>query len=200
MENLSAGGALVVADRLVDVGDRIKLVLGAADERFVLSAEVLRVERRSDATRAVAVVFRDVPKRVVARLEAFVVRVLERKRVRAPAMVLLIGLAPHERADLEHDLAVLGRFSMVAAQPVEAFWYLSDREYRVDVAIVDLDLAPATARALLRHLADEHPAIRRVAISAQPSSEWTEQPACHAVLPRPWRRGALARAISRVER
>lgn len=51
------------------------------------------------------------------------------------------------------------------------------------------------ALAMLKHVAAEHPAIRRGGLSARPIPSLEANGVCHAVLTKPWRRDALERAL-----
>ncbi len=87
VENLSAGGALLVGDPLVCIGQRVKLLLSLVTRPVLsLMAEVIRRGERSSGEMTFVIEFRNVPASGQDRIQRTVLAALERRNIaeRAP--------------------------------------------------------------------------------------------------------------------
>jgi c-di-GMP-binding flagellar brake protein YcgR len=82
VENLSAGGALLVGDPIVGIGQRIKVILTLITKPPVsLVAQLLRTEVRDTGEKVFVVEFRNVPAATQDRIQRAVLAALEQKTV-----------------------------------------------------------------------------------------------------------------------
>jgi CheY-like chemotaxis protein len=198
VENLSAGGALLVGDART-VGEQLKLFLHLPGMKpMSISAEVLRQEG-SDAESFVAVTFRNLSKKFECTIREVVLATLE--SLRAGPEVLIVDDSVGVRRALERDLYALGRYAVSAATPLEAVDWLTDDTRCFDTAIVDLRLGHADGLEFLTFLTDGHPVLRRILMSGNIPFSLLRlavvSGGANAVLDKPWSRESLARALVR---
>lgn len=191
VESLSAGGALLlVSDLALSPGEEIEVLLEVGDATALISARVVRIHERTARQTSIAVTFLGVPKDIEDGIQVLVSSALERRRTGRPSAVLIFGSGPELRAQLESDLAQLGRTAITMATALEVIWHLEDRDRTYDAVLVDLDHQPAGLE-LLRHVKDAHPAVARAAMSA---GLW-ESDAIQTLLTKPIDPAALAHAL-----
>lgn len=200
VENLSAGGALLVGDARTP-GELVKLFLHLPGMKpMSISAQVLRQEG-SEEECLVAVAFLNLSKKFEAIIQDVVLATLKTFRDIAGPEVLVVDDSAGVRRALERDLYALGRCAVSAATPLEAVDWLTDGSRRFDTAIVDLRLGHADGLEFLTFLSDGHPALRRILMSGNiPFSLLrlaTVSGRANAVLDKPWTRDSLARVLVR---
>jgi hypothetical protein len=169
IENLSAGGASLVTELWLASGEEVELVLDLLGARLTLPAKVYRIDVRPDLPLAVALAFRDLAGDVQRQLSDYVLQEIELCRARSPETVVLVNVSLEHCAHLVRDLAVLGRSMMIARGPLEATWYLQDRGYNIETIILDIDDDAPTTNEFLARIAQAHPQVRRIGLSAQAS-------------------------------
>ena len=190
VESLSAGGAVLVGDLALSPGEEIQVLLGIGGAPVLVSARVVRIHGRTERQTAIAVAFLDVPRDIEGRIQVLVLSALDRERAGSRPAVVVIGADAELRAKLERDFERLGRDMVVAATALEVIWHLEDRDRTYDAVLVDLDREPAELK-LLRHIAESHPAVARIAMSCGPS----QSSAIQSLLTKPFDSTALANAL-----
>lgn len=202
VRNLSAGGALLVGDSLLHVGERIRILLQIhGTSPMSLVGEVVRHESRTEGERLFAITFGDVPAAVEDTIQQAVLRTLENVRGKQQcATVLVLDTSLESRLALERELQSLGHEAVSASTPLEAMSRLYSGQPRIETVIVDARLGHADGLEFLAFLADDHPHIRRVLMSGDFRTahlilaKRAKQP--HAFLAKPWDRETLTRALA----
>ncbi len=200
VENLSAGGALLVGDSRT-LGEQVKLFLHLPGMKpMSISAEVLRQEG-SDEESFVAVAFQNLSPKFEATIQEVVRATLKSLRDSAGPEVLVVDDSVGVRRALDRDLYALGRSAVSAATPLEAVEWLTDDTRRFDTAIVDLRLGHADGLEFLTFLTDDHPALRRILMSGNIPVGLLRLAVvsgrANAVLDKPWSRDSLAKVLVR---
>jgi len=203
VENLSAGGALLVGDDVLPEGACVVVMLSLPGHRPLrLDAVVTCAQRGTAGARAVAVAFLGPSSRAEDQIQQAALAHLQRKRGRGRA-VLLVDDETAVRAALARSLLALRCQVVQAATPLEALERLQEDCRGIGVAIVDLVLGPADGRGLLGYLAEEYPQIRRVAMSGKVSRSELEATResgyAHIALAKPMQEGDLAAALALAE-
>lgn len=200
VENLSAGGALLIGDPRHDRGEHVKILLQLEGRRRIyLNADVVRHEVRESGDHLFAVAFRNVKPAAEDRIQRAVLSALERCHVSPDARVLVVDDEPGIHRALGRNLRALDIGMLSAATPLEAVRRLQDPEVAIDVAFVDLYLGHADGIDVLAFLAEDHPEIQRVLMSGRARTCQLElallSGRAHEILPKPWERQTLAKLL-----
>lgn len=204
VQNLSAGGALLLGGGELAVGSRVRIELRIPGRRPVhVAGTVVRTEPAAGgagAHAAVAVAFLDVASDVEDLIQQAVLDALERARRQSGPAVLLMDASLDRRVRLERDLGALGRVSLHARTPLEALRWLHDPQACVETALVDLAFGRASGPEVLVFLAEHFPALRRVLVSRAADAAQLEAArsagSAHAILVDPWDRRRLRDALA----
>ncbi len=197
IENLSAGGALLLGAPRLAMGDRVTLLLHITGTRqcaFSLVGAVVRQELRAGQEHAFAVAFREVRSEVRDLIENIALS----SRTPAQPGVLVVDTSRSVCHTLEGDLRSLGWWAASATTPLEALTQLDAPPLHIDTVVVDLRLGAIDGLDLLTFLAESHPALRRVLMSSE-QRHWQLDCAiasgrAHALLDKPWSRESLLKA------
>lgn len=197
IENLSAGGALLVGTHRFTVGDYLNLVLqfGAA-LRVGLSAKVVRVDVGPKGKHLLGVEFQDVPTSLRETLNEIVCATLDVERSAAVTLLVETGSFAGE---LERDLTAIGRKVVVLADLARTRRWLDRRPHPM-VAAAIVDRASDQAVAVLEVVRDGAPAARRIALAPGSAPDAALDAmiaggALHAVLRQGWNLLTLAGAV-----
>lgn len=201
VENLSAGGALLVGDARLEPGERLKMLLHLPGQKPIsLSAEVIRRQVNDAQECLFAVAFRHLSPGIEDTIQQVVLAMLERLHDASHLEVLVIDDSREVCRALERDLRALGRRAVSAVTPLDAVGRLNDGARHIDTAIVDLRLGHADGLEFLTFLSDGHPGVRRILMSGNIRPCQLELAVtsgrAHAVLDKPWSRESLAKAIA----
>jgi hypothetical protein len=188
----STGARLVGSSRLVD-GEVVRVTLRLDNDVVSVIAQVIRTDPQRAQT---AIAFRDVPRAAADRIAAAVTAMASRQRASSAETVLVVQPDGEVRAALERDLLRISRVARNCATPLELTWALSE-PVRYTAAIINGDLPAGDIRAIVQHLAADHPAIARVLLFGDrlPSLDHATSSLASSVLRTPWQIRALARAI-----
>jgi CheY-like chemotaxis protein len=198
VENLSAGGALLVGPPSLAVGERVHLLLTVAAPRacsFNLEGMVLRRESRDDVS-AFALQFRGVSEDAQWLIDSIVVSSLAARRPTA----LIVDDSRSLCQALDRDLSSLGWSAVHASTAADALSHLDLNEQPIGAIIVDFRVGPIDGLDILTFLTESHPAIRRVLMSSD-LRHWHLDCAissgrAHALLDKPWSLDSLSRACA----
>jgi hypothetical protein len=195
VENLAAGGACLVGEAPLPMGEQVRVVL-QLPRRAPLGL-LARVVRREElgSSRRFAVAFVDVTAEEEDSIHQGIVAELERVHARRFATVLVVDQAGEVRDALERDLREVGRQAVAVATPLEAVGWLINSEVRFETAVVNLSSGAGQGVDVLEFLSAELPHIRRVAMGDDGSSFRLDLAVrsgrAHAALRRPWNRADL---------
>lgn len=202
VEDLSAGGALLIGDPRLERGKHVKVLLQLEGRRHItLSAEVVRHQVRESGDHLFAVAFRNVEAAAEGWIQGAVLSALKRCHASPEASVLVVDDSPEIHRALERDLHALGVEMVAAATPLDAVRHLQDPEVQIKVALVDLYLGRTDGLDVLALLADDYPGIHRVLMSGRVRPCQLElallSGRAHEILPKPWERQTLANILGR---
>lgn len=205
VRDLSATGAMLVGALRLAPRDRIELLFDADGDRMTginLHAEVIRSDQLLDERHAIGVVFRDVPAAIHDHIQDLIVSALARQRANAPTTIMVVDDTPHARHAVSRHLGGLGHQVVAASTLLDIVRHLHDPNLRIEAALVDTRVGDENGLAILAHLADAHPSIRRILMSDRArvrdyESELVSGRA-HAFLTKPWERECLVAALSMV--
>jgi len=194
LRDLSTTGARVIGSTRLVEGERVQVTLEFEGTSITLFADVVRTEPQNSQA---ALAFFEPPPETVAEIERAVSSFIERVRASSPPTVLVIGASQEVHEALERDLAQLGRATQACATNLEMTWALQDRSTNLEAAVLASDLDPAQIAAMLEHLAEQHPEVRRLVLFGDQLSslEKAASSRVQAVLRTPLRIRALARAL-----
>lgn len=198
VENLSAGGALLVGNHRFGVGDRLRVMFQIGDTlRAALFARVARLDRSRSAGEAFAVEFQEVPLELRETLDQIVWASVGPEEI-TPFRTLVVHPQANIRAQLERDLSSIGRSVVAFADTTAAASWLEESGEPLTSALVDVDVPGANL--LLALVERRAPSAKRILI-AEPSGSPAAQAAiaagpAHALLPRPWGLLGLAHALT----
>lgn len=201
VENLSAGGALLVGEARLQPGERLKVVLQLPGRKPIsVSAEVLRRQVNDAQECLFAVAFQHLSPDIEDTIQQVVLATLERLHDASHPEVLVIDDSRQVCRALERDLRALGRRAISAATPLDAVGRLNDGERHIDTAIVDLRLGHADGLEFLSFLSDGHSGVRRILMSGDIRPCQLELAVssgrAHAVLEKPWSREGLSKVLA----
>lgn len=164
--NLSAGGALLVGDRPVEVDTDLWLDLrmpGTATLRLL--ARVLRHVARDTGEHRIAVRFVHVSADEEDLIQQFALQQLELQR--RARFVLVVDDEDDVLGTLVRDLRALGCRTVQAKTPLDVVAFLPLCGVLPGLAIVDLHLGTSNGADVLQFLAVEYPDIKRVIMSGK---------------------------------
>jgi len=203
VRDLSARGAMLVGALPLAAGDRIEILFEADGDRLTgikLHAEVVRSERLPGERYTIGVAFREVPATLHDHIQELVVSALERQRANAPPAIMVVDETPQARRAVARDLLGLRQKVVAASTLLDVVRHLHDPDLRIEAALVDTHVGDADGLAILAHLADAHPNIRRVLMSDRSRVRDYERELAsgraHAFLTKPWDRECLVAALS----
>ncbi|MFH0899764.1 MAG: PilZ domain-containing protein [Pseudomonadota bacterium] len=199
VQDLSAGGALLIGDPRLEQGERIRLLLQLPGMKGIgLSAEVVRTEDRG-REHSFAVAFRQPSAPAEDAIQEIVLSTLERRREAEQPTVLVVESSQDVCSTLDRDLRALGRRAVFRATGVDALALLGEPGRRIDTVIVSVHLGITEGMDVFSALADDHPGIRRILFAnglrrCQAELAITAGKA-QAILERPWSRETLASVV-----
>jgi CheY-like chemotaxis protein len=199
INDISAGGACLVGEAPLPVGEDVRLLLQLEGRAPIgLDGRVVRRASPETGDRIFAVAFADLDGEEEDALHQALVAELERVNARQLARVLVFRGTSEPDELLERDLREVGQESVMVATPLEAVAWLTGPGARFETALVDLSSAAAAGLEFLEFLGTEHPRIRRVVLGAAESDFRAalalRSGRAHAALSRPWSRSDLLSA------
>ena len=201
VNDISAGGACLVGDAPLPVGEDVRLLLQLEGRAPIgIDGRVVRQDSPEGGDRIFAVSFTDLDGEEEDAIQQALVVELERVHARQLARVLVFRGSAEPDELLARDLREVGQESVVVATPLEAVAWLTGPGARFVTALVDLSAAAAAGLEFLEFLGSEHPRIRRVVLGAAESdfraALAVHSGRAHAALPRPWSRSELLSATA----
>jgi hypothetical protein len=166
VRNLSAGGAHLVGDNNLAIGQVVQMLLqvGRGFSQS-LEAEVVRREKLPSGEQSFAVAFRNLAPDVEDSLQTLALLALENSVVKRAATVLVLRNGPSAVVSaLEDSLHSLGHEMVVVVTPLDALSLLSSDTHRIVGVVVGCDLAHTEPLGFLSFLKDAYPHIRRLAL------------------------------------
>jgi hypothetical protein len=198
LQNLSAGGAYLVGDNNLEVGQRVQLLLQVRDELQSVEAEVARQDRLPSDQHSFAVAFRNLSADVETSLQDLASRTPDKEPAMAATVLLLGGPSPVLSA-LERAVSSLGYTVVGASTPLDAIALLSLNAQPISAVVVACDHGGAESLGFLRFLKDLYPKIRRIAFSCAVRSAPCATPGpsgvIEAVLSESWDSRSLLEAL-----
>ncbi len=200
VENLSAGGALLSGDPPLVLESEYRLILNLPDSRpIALTGRVVRQHVDANGKKGYGIAFQGTDADTEDYIHNVILSHLENQPEPTPS-ILVVDDCANVRHAIKRELRSLGMSVVLAAMPLDALRLLLDKGIQIEVAIVDLFLGSADGFQLLKYLETEHPHIRRILISGHPRACQLDLAVstghAHAVLPKPWDREQIARAIA----
>lgn len=198
--NLSAGGALLIGDAQLTVGERVKILLQANGLSAVaLTAKVVSQQFEASGERIFAIAFADVPAEVEGTIAPVVASSLEQAQAGERPGVLVLDDSPEVRRSLAQDLRALGHEVVTAMTPLEAMALIYAGQPRVETVIVEARIGNADGLEFLSLLADHDPRVRRVLMSGEIRPAQLElaraSKRAHGFLAKPWSPDTLRQAL-----
>jgi hypothetical protein len=199
VRNLSAGGAYLVGDNNLAIGQVVQILLRVGEQLQSLEAEVVRRERLPSSEQTFAVAFSHLDPEVEDLLRNLALLAIESAKAKKGATVLVLRSPSRVLFDLENDVRSLGYEVAAAATPLDAISLLSSDTHRIVAAVVGCDLAGADRLGFLGFLKDVYPQVRRIALPGDPRPTQLERAIAtgviEAVLGRPWDSDSLSEAL-----
>ncbi len=197
--NLSAGGALLVGDSNLAVGQHVRLLLHVVGKfSQTLEADVVRREQLPSGEQSFAVAFTGQDAETNDGLRRLTMLASEAS-AKKPPHVLLLSQAPGRVAAMEAELGALGFDVVTVLTPLDAVSYLSSEAQPVAAVMVSCDRDHSDGLGLLEFVKDAHPAVRRLALvnDTRPSDldRHTADGSVETVVQHPWDRELLSRAL-----
>ena len=201
VRNLSAGGADMLGDNNLAIGQVVQILLRVGKQfSQSIEAEVVRRKQLPSGEQSFAVAFGNLAPDVEDSLQNLAVFALERGVAKKQASVLVLDSAPSVLSALENDVRSLGHELMAVATPLDAISLLSGDTHRIVVVVVGCDLDGADSLGFLNFLKDGYPHIRRV-VALPGGSKPTQleraiaSGAVEAVLVEPWDSDSLSKVL-----
>jgi hypothetical protein len=187
LEDLSAGGALLVGDSGLAVGDHVRILLEIAGQpRFGAHAMVVRHGERG-GQHLFGLSFQVSP----STREALQKLVLEAHSKASP-LILVVHDHAGLRDGIAEELQRLGRSAVAVGTLLDMMTWLHSREVKIDTAAVGSSFAESEGLGVLEFLKEDHPAVRRVLVrELGGTNSASVHAAAHAVLETPWSREAF---------
>lgn len=199
LRNLSAGGAYLVGDNNLAVGQVVQLLLHVGDELQSLEAEVVRQDRLPSEEHSFAVAFRNLGPEVEDSVRTLASGAGKDAQDTGISVVLLLGGPSPALSALDRDVRHLGHEVAAAVTPLDAISFMSIDPLRVAAVVAVCSHAGADPLGFLRFLKETHPHIRRVALSCAirsiPGAPANPNGVIEAVLSEPWTSTTLAQAL-----
>jgi hypothetical protein len=199
LRNLSAGGAYLVGDNNLAVGQVVQLLLHVGDELRSVEAEVVRQDRLPSDERSFAVAFRNLGADLEDSMQNLASSAGKNAKAKKTSAVLLLGSPSPLRAALEHDVRSLGYQVATAATPLDAISLVSSDHHHMAAVVAVCDHAGPDLLSFLQFLKETHPRVRRVALTCAvrsvPGEPTNPSAVIEAVLCKPWSSNSLAEAL-----
>jgi hypothetical protein len=200
VRNLSAGGAHLVGDNNLAIGQVVQVLIRLGGQfSHGLDAEVVRREQLPSKEHSFAVAFRNLAPAVGDSLQNLALLTLADAVVEKEAAVLVLNSPSSVLLALDNDLRALGHDVVVVATPLDALSLLSSGTHRIVAVIAGCDLAHADPLGFLGFLKDAYPYVHRVAL---PGNSRPKQFDCaistgviQAVLNSPWNSDSLSESL-----
>jgi CheY-like chemotaxis protein len=198
--DLSAGGAHLVGDNNLTLGQQIQVLI-RANGYFsrCLKAEVVRREQLTSGEQSFAVAFRDVELDTEDALQHLALLFLEQTTTGKTPTIMVLATPSPVLVTLEDDLRSLGHEMVNVIAPLDALSLLSSEASRVSVVIVGCDATHMDGIEFLNFLKDAHPPVRRVALPHDSQHPQLKRAIAsgvvEAVLDQPWDSHTLSRAL-----
>jgi hypothetical protein len=198
VENLSAGGALLIGAHRFASGDSVEVLLQlGATLKATLTAKVVRADSRLKTNQLLAVEFAGLPASLRGILNEIVLSTLD--PAESGRVALVVHTDAKVLAEIGRDLAALGRAIAAFGGEDEASRWLEAAGRPVAAVLVDGASAPGSA--LLDLARRQVEGARRVALIDASASELAFEPIvtegiAQAVLRRPWNLMTLAGALN----
>jgi hypothetical protein len=201
VRNLSAGGAHLVGDNNLAIGQVVQVLLQVGRQfSHSLDAEVVRREQSSSNEQSFAVAFRSLAPDVEDSLRNLSALTLENAVAEKAAAILVLNTLTPVLVALDNDLRSLGHDMVAVATPLDALSLLSSDTHRLVAVIAGCDPAHTDPLGFLNFLKDAHPRIRRIALPGDSRPKQLEHAVAagvvEAVLNSPWDRDSLSVALS----
>ena len=162
VENLSAGGALLLSNDPLNEEQQFEVVLAVGDAQPLrIPAEVIRCTSADDRWR-VAVRFLHETPATEDQIQEMVLQELERIRAN-PVILVVCGLREKFR-HFESSYLSMGRRVVFSDDPQEALWLLQDPGTHIDTVFLELSLVSELIHPILAFLESEFPQIRRIVV------------------------------------
>ena len=200
VRNLSAGGAHLVGDNNLAIGQVVQVLIRLGS-RFShsLDAEVVRREQLPSKEHSFAVAFKNLAPDVEDSLQNLALFTLEDDVVEKAAAVLVLNAPSSVLLALDKDLRSLGHEVVVVATPLDALSLLSSSTHRIVAVITGCDLAHADPLGFLSFLKHAHPTIHRVALPGDSRPKQFDRAIAtgvvEAVLNSPWDSDSLSESL-----
>jgi hypothetical protein len=197
VQDASAGGALLAGGPVLPEGSQVRVLLRLSGIRDVrASGIVLREQVQYDGARGLVVQFLHISLAGQELIQQAVSTSLVRSN---HPSVLVADLHADGLAHVIRDLDALECRSVLARSPLDVIRWLTEPDAPVAVALVGRTLGSDDGLDVIRFIAREFPSVRRVLMVPGPGEvrRYRKERTIHAVLVRPWRRGALAIALGR---
>lgn len=201
VENVSGGGALLVGDPKIDIGDHVILLMHIPGGKPIrIGAEIVRCQRDPHGEAGFAISFRNSNPDAQDELQDAVLAKLERRKSGPVPTVLIVDDSHESREALERELQALGRETIAVATPLDAVQWLQLSGVQFEAVFVDT-LHPSTAGGIdmLAFLSEEYPEVHRVLMSSGARRSQlmlaVTQGRAHAVLQKPFHKDTIQHAL-----
>jgi CheY-like chemotaxis protein len=201
VRNLSAGGADMLGDNNLAIGQVVQILLRVGKQfSQSIAAEVVRRKQLPSGEQSFAVAFGNLAPDIEDSLQNLAVFALESGVAKKRASVLVLDSPPSVLSALESDVGSLGHELMAVATPLDAISLLSGDTHRIVAVVVGCDLDGADSLGFLNFLKDGYPHIRRV-VALPGGSQPTQleraiaSGAVEAVLVEPWDSDLLSKVL-----
>ena len=199
LRNLSAGGAYLVGDNNLAIGQAVQILLRVGEQLQSLEAEVVRRERLPSDEQSFAVAFRSLTADIEDSLQNLARLAVGGAKAEEAATVLVLRSPSRVLFDLENDVRSLGYDVAPAVTPLDAISLLSSDTHRIVAVVVGCDLACVDPMGFLSFLKDAHPQVRRIVLPGHLRPTQLQRAIAsgvvEAVLPRPWDSDSLSEAL-----
>lgn len=199
LRNLSAGGAYLVGDNNLAIGQFVQLLIRVGEHLQSIEAEVVRREQGASGERSFAVAFRNLSAEIQDSLQHLTRLAIGGAKERKEAAVLLLRPPSLSLFDLENDLRSLGYEVESVGTPLEAISLLSSQAHHIAAVVVVCGSNRCDPLGFLAFLKDAYPQVNRVALpGASPPAQFERAVASgvvQAVLGQPCGIDSLSKAL-----
>jgi ActR/RegA family two-component response regulator len=200
LRNLSAGGAYLVGDNNLALGQTVQLLLRVGEHLQNLEAEVVRQDQLPSNERSFAVAFRNLGVEVTEWLQNLASLAQDDEPAGKASTILVLGPTSPVLEALDRDVRLLGYQVATAATPLDAISLLSVDIHRIAAVVLICEHADSDPLGFLNFMKETYPQIHRVALSGALRSAGCEKAITSGVvqslLAEPWDRGALSQALA----
>ena len=200
VRNLSAGGADMLGDNKLAIGQVVQILLRVGKQfSQSLEAEVVRRKQLPSGEQSFAVAFRNLTPDIGDSLQNLAVLAFESGMAKKEATVLVLNPPSRVLLALQNDVRSLGHELVAVATPPDAISLLSGDTHRIVAVVVGGDLGRADSLGFLNFLKDSYPHIRRIALPGDSQPTQLERAiasgAVEAVLVEPWDSVSLSEVL-----